>query len=130
MLRALRGGEVVAVAADRNVSGKTVGVEMFGRPTSLPRGPVSLARRTGAPLLLGVGIRLPSRRFKGYVSEPIEITRTQDAGADDRVNAQRLATAMESMIARYPGQWLVFSPVWPDPGKEATLTIEHTEVTA
>jgi KDO2-lipid IV(A) lauroyltransferase len=130
MLRALRSGEVVAVAGDRNISGRTVDVEMFGRTTAIPRGPVSLARRTGAPLLLGVGIRLPSRLFQGFVSEPIEIATTGDAEEDDRANAQRLVREMEGMISRFPGQWLVFTPVWPDSGKEATLTVEHTEVTA
>lgn len=130
MLRALRAGEAVAVAGDRNVAGRTVDVEMFGRMTSLPRGPASLARRTGAPLLLGVGVRLPSRLFAGFVSEPITITQTGDADADDRATTQRLAREMEAMIARFPGQWLVFSPVWPDARKEATLTVEQTEVTA
>jgi KDO2-lipid IV(A) lauroyltransferase len=127
MLRALRAGEIVAVAGDRNIVGRTVEVEFFGRPTPLPRGPASLARRTGAPMILGVGIRLPSRLFAGLVSEPIEVTRTDDADADDRTNTQRLADQMEALVRRFPGQWLVFSPVWPPLDKMTTLTVEQTE---
>lgn len=127
MLRALRAGEIVALAGDRNVAGRTVDVEFFGRPTALPRGAVSLARRTGAPIVVGAGVRLPSRLFHGYVSEPIDIVKTTDAESDDLENAQRLARVMESFVARFPGQWLVFTRVWPRNAKETTLTMEHTE---
>jgi lauroyl/myristoyl acyltransferase len=115
MIRALRAGEMVGVAGDRTVAGiGGIPVEFFGRPALLPHGPVSLARRTGAPLLIGVGIRLDHDRFVGHVVGPVPMIRSADAHADDRENLGRVAGEMERLVARYPGQWLQFSRLWSD----------------
>jgi lauroyl/myristoyl acyltransferase len=127
MIRALRKGELVGVAGDRMVGdagGMTV--EFFGRPAVLPHGPVSLARRTGAPLLIGVGIRQGLDRFVGHVVGPIPMTKTADAHADDRENLRRVTREMERLVEQYPGQWLQFSPLWRDGGAVTVVdTISH-----
>jgi phosphatidylinositol dimannoside acyltransferase len=130
MIRALRAGEVVGVAGDRTVAGiGGIPVEFFGRPALLPHGPVSLARRTGAPLLIGVGIRVDHDRFVGHVVGPVPMIRSADAHADDRENLRRVAGEMECLVARYPGQWLQFSRLWlDDAGPQAVDTMsQHSE---
>jgi lauroyl/myristoyl acyltransferase len=116
LLRALRRGEMVAVAGDRNAGGRGIRVPFFGAEATLPRGPVTLARHSGAPLLVGAGIRRGTGRYQGLVTPPLPLQRTADSEADDRENARRVAAAMESFISRFPEQWLVFAPVWEDGG--------------
>ncbi len=47
----LRGGGLVCLLADRDLSRSGVEVTLCGRPARMPRGPALLARRTGAPLI-------------------------------------------------------------------------------
>jgi lauroyl/myristoyl acyltransferase len=127
MIRALRAGEIVGLAADRMIGGRG-GVEtrFFGRFTALPRGPVSLARRTGSTLLLGVGIRRGDDTFAAHVIGPIPITRSENSESDDLQNMGRVVAEMEALIRRYPGQWLNFSPMWRRVGPaELAATINH-----
>ncbi|HLJ69665.1 MAG TPA: hypothetical protein VKX16_20090, partial [Chloroflexota bacterium] len=79
LLAALRRGEIVGLAADRNIQGRSVQVELFGRATELPAGPAALARHTGAPVLLGIGLRADDYRYVGIVRGPIPMERTGDA---------------------------------------------------
>lgn len=133
MIKALRNGEIVGVAGDRLVGGRGgISVPFFGRNTLLPQGPVSLARRCGAPLLIGVGIRRPDDRFEGHVVGPIPLAKTSDGDADDEVNLSRLASEMEKLIRQFPGQWLTFSRMWPqeDSEKSAGTMGQKTEAMA
>jgi phosphatidylinositol dimannoside acyltransferase len=47
----VRGGRLVCLLADRDLSRTGVEVQLCGAPARLPRGPALLARRTGAPLV-------------------------------------------------------------------------------
>jgi KDO2-lipid IV(A) lauroyltransferase len=128
LLRALRQGEIAAAAGDRAIAGRVEWVDFFGRPAPLPSGPVSLARHTGAPLLLGVGVRTPGSHFQGFVTPPLDLTTLSDAGRQDHENTQRLARAYEPFIRRFADQWLVFTPVWPPPapaGIEPSVALER-----
>lgn len=122
MVRALRAGELVAMAGDRGAGGRPVEVDLFGKPALIPRAAVSLARRTGSPVLVGVGLRREAGRYHGILFEEIPIARTADVAADDRENAQRLARVMEEAITQAPGQWLMFKRLWKrGPGHAATM---------
>jgi KDO2-lipid IV(A) lauroyltransferase len=120
LLRALRLGQVVAVTGDRAVAGRVAWVEFFGRPAPLPRGPVSLARHTGAPLLLAVGVRVLGSHYLGFISPPLDLISSSDVEKTECENTQRLAHAFEPFIRRFADQWLVFVPVWPSPAPLGT----------
>lgn len=51
LLDRLRGGRLVPLLADRDMSRSGVEVTLCGQPARMPRGPAELARRTGAPLI-------------------------------------------------------------------------------
>jgi KDO2-lipid IV(A) lauroyltransferase len=110
LLRALRQGAVVGVAADRRLEGRSVVVDFLGRRVEFALGPAELARRTGAALLIGVGIREGVSQFKGLVFA-VEMPRTDDPRADEQAATQQVARIAESLIRAYPGQWLAFSPL-------------------
>lgn len=125
LLRALRAGQLVGLAGDRNVAGRVARVPVLARPAVLPLGPVSLARRTGAPLLLAIGVREAPGRFRG-IMRSIPVTRTRDEAADDAENLAAFARELEQVLIRYGDQWLAFKPFWDgNAGENATATMGH-----
>jgi KDO2-lipid IV(A) lauroyltransferase len=131
VMRALRRGDIVGLAGDRDFSGGGVEVDFFGRPALLPGGPARLARRAGAPLLIGVGVRKPAGRYQAYVTERIALQHTEEEATDERENTARIARALEPFVRRFPDQWLAFSPIWPEGAPtDRTGTIERQEQAA
>lgn len=102
-LERLGKGELVALVADRDLSGGGVEVAMFGRRTRLPPGPAVLALRSGAPLIAACIYQREDGGWEARVLEPLE------PGGDVEAVTQRLAGAFERLIERAPAQWHVFS---------------------
>jgi KDO2-lipid IV(A) lauroyltransferase len=119
---------MVAIAGDKAVAGKRVEVEFFGRAALLPRGPASLARRSGATVLVACGVRA-GYGYRGIVSGPVPIQRTQDAESDDRENSRRLAAIFEDIIRRHPDQWLMFDNLWSGATNSAVTIMQTEEAT-
>lgn len=112
LTEALRGGGVVALIADRDITGTGVEVELFGAPTRLPVGPALLALRTGAPIVPAFGHRMSDNRLYVTVRQPVQLERTRNLRADLREGVCVVARLLEEGIARAPEQWIVFEPVW------------------
>jgi KDO2-lipid IV(A) lauroyltransferase len=113
LYRALKRGELVGLAADRDVTNSGRIVEFFGAPTRLPDGPIRVALHTGAPLLPAFALRLPDNSFRLEIEAPLELTRTGDEEAAIQSGIERVVEIMERHIAKNPEQWLVAQPVWP-----------------
>lgn len=114
MLTALRDGEVVALAADRDLAGDGIEVTMFGHPTTIPAGPATLALRTGRPLYAARALRLGPDRFTA-TAWPVEAERTGDRRADTEALTRALAASFERIIGEAPEQWFAaFQPFWKD----------------
>jgi phosphatidylinositol dimannoside acyltransferase len=117
-LRALGDNEVVCLLCDRDIQGGGVEVEFFGERTTLPGGPVTLARRAGAPIV-PAGVYF-TRRVNGHhaVIRPPVPSERRGRLRDDVVRiTQALARELEFLIRRAPEQWHLFQPNWPsDPG--------------
>lgn len=113
LLRALKRGEIVGLAADRDVAESGRVVDFFGSPTRLPDGPVRLALRTGVPLVPAFAHRLPDNSFRVRIEPPLELTRTEDVESDVAAGMEMVVTAMERHIAQHPEQWLVATRIWP-----------------
>jgi KDO2-lipid IV(A) lauroyltransferase len=113
LLRALRRKEMVAFVIDAGVErGGGVPVTFFGRETMFPEGPARLARLSGAPIVFAVAARLPSGRFRAHVEPAILSDRSLSPEEDARCLTQRLASAFEPYVRRYPGQWYAFREMW------------------
>ena len=118
-LRALHAGRVLALLCDRVVGGGPgVDVELFGDQTVLPAGPVTLAFRTGAPLLPAAVYFAPGRPdHLAVVRPPLALERGGRFRADVQRGTQVLAGELETLIRRAPTQWHLMQPNWPgDPG--------------
>jgi len=114
LFRALRRGEIVALAADRDITHSGIVVDFFGAPARLPDGHVQLALRTGAPVVTCFGLRQADNSSSLYIESPLELEETGDFERDVRANVGKVVGRMEDWIRRYPEQWLMLHPVWRD----------------
>jgi KDO2-lipid IV(A) lauroyltransferase len=112
VLRALRRNEVVGLLCDRDIDGTGVAVELFGERTTLPGGPVTLALRTGAPVL-PTAVYFEGDRHRGVIRPPLPLTRSGSLRDDVAAGTQLLADALQALIAEAPEQWHVLQPNWP-----------------
>jgi phosphatidylinositol dimannoside acyltransferase len=112
-LELLNGNGVLLLAADRDVTLRGSEVELFGRTTTLPTGPIALAMKTGAALIPAYTLRETSFHSRVVIEPPIELCNTGCREADLQHNHQLLAANLERMIAEDPGQWAVLQRVWP-----------------
>ncbi|MDA8327867.1 MAG: lysophospholipid acyltransferase family protein [Betaproteobacteria bacterium] len=103
MLAALKRGEAVGILPDQVAStGDGVWASFFGRPAYTPTLPGRLANLTGAVPLIMFGERLAQSR--GY---RIHITPLPHALSEDKATATReLNAALETLIRKYPAQYL------------------------
>jgi lauroyl/myristoyl acyltransferase len=116
LLEALRRGEIVAMQGDRpRAGGRTVPASLFGRPLSLPAGPVALARTAGVPVIPVFAIREGRRRYRVVFRPPLRVPCTADRAADLRAAVDVLAREIEGAVRRAPHQWFVFRELWPEP---------------
>lgn len=112
LVRALRRGEIAVVAADRDITRSGVLVDFFGSPARLPDGPVQLALRTGAQLMICFALRQQDNSAAVHVEPPLQLERTGDFAVDVQVNVRKVTARLEEWIRRYPDQWLVLEPIW------------------
>lgn len=99
---------LVGLLADRDLSGNGLPARLFGEACRIPHGPVTLARRTGAPILPVTMRQQPRRRWHLQVLPAIEV-----GGLELEAATQRMAAGLEAIIRTDPAQWHAFSPVWP-----------------
>ena len=105
-LESLKRGYLLAIAADIDYADTGIEVELFGHETKIPRGPLVLSRRTGAPVIPGRYLRTK----KGGV---LTFENTIDPkGLSEEELAQKIAKALEKMIRDAGTQWICFEKIW------------------
>jgi Kdo2-lipid IVA lauroyltransferase/acyltransferase len=104
VLKALRANSVVLVIADEFKSGG-VPVEFFGLRSPAPRGPATLALRTGAATVPMFVTRDSDDRLTLHIEPEIELVRSGDLERDVAANTVVFTRHLEAMIRRYPDQW-------------------------
>jgi lauroyl/myristoyl acyltransferase len=110
---ALLRNEVVLMQGDRVLPGQRgVAVSFIDGHVMLPPGPVKLALATGAPIVPIFAPRLPDKRVRIVVSEPI-VLETHDRSSEVIAHAlQRIACVIESQVREHPEQWLTVHRAW------------------
>ena len=104
ILEALRRNEIVHILGD-NLKKGTIDALLFGQRVFSSRGPVSLALRSGAPLVPVYLIRNYHGRMQLVIEPPIEVRPTGDLVTDIAQNTRRVVSYLEALIRRYPDQW-------------------------
>lgn len=109
LIEALRPGRVLALVADRDMTGRGVEVDFFGERTLLPAGPAALALRTGSMLLPVAMFFRRGRGHRAVIGPPVPTPE----GADTETVASELARRFEGFIRSAPEQWHLVQPNWP-----------------
>jgi KDO2-lipid IV(A) lauroyltransferase len=113
VILALRRGELAAFLADYDFFQNGLPVSFFGRETTLPPGPIRIARETGAAVV-GVFARRLADGYALSLAAPFHVEKTASLD-DDLARGMRRAVAMlERAIAATPDQWVILQRVWPD----------------
>jgi lauroyl/myristoyl acyltransferase len=101
---ALRGNEVVTICSDapplEAERSRSVEVPFLGRQAGMLPGVVTLARLTGAPVLMAVAHRLPD-----YRHQVLEISPPVSMEGDTAAAFRRCVAAMEAVIRSHPAEW-------------------------
>ena len=104
VLAALDNNEIVFILADNLKKGK-IESSLFGHRVFTPRGPVSLAFRSGAAVLPVHLIRNYEGRLELVIGQEIAMARKGDLLTDIKENTAQTMAHLESLIRRYPDQW-------------------------
>ncbi|MBI2847337.1 MAG: hypothetical protein HYX82_05595 [Chloroflexi bacterium] len=115
-IRALKRGEVVALASDRAIQGTGLNLPFMGEETVMPVGAVELALRTGAALVPAFSVRGNGGRYAIYVEPPLSLPSRDRPDALSK-GTRDLISVMERYIHEFPEQWVVFNPVWNGRGR-------------
>ena len=113
-LRALHDRRFVAIPADQNQTRRYgVFVDLFGLPASTTPGPARLAMLSRSRLLPVFLIRDgESDQHHIIVLPEVELVHTGDRERDVVENTQRCTAVIETMLRRYPDQWIWFHKRW------------------
>lgn len=113
VMKAIRRNECGVFVADRDFFQNGHDVTFMGRETSLPPGPVRIARETGAPVI-PIYTRRTASGHELTIGEPFNVERTEDMRADMAAGMARLVEALEAGITSSLDQWVMFQRVWPE----------------
>jgi KDO2-lipid IV(A) lauroyltransferase len=104
ILKALRANGVVLMIADEFKSGG-VPVNFFGRTVSAPRGPATLALRTGAATLPMFATRDFAGRLALHIGAKIDLVGGSGLEESVAANTVLFTRHLEEIVRRYPDQW-------------------------
>lgn len=104
ILKALRENRIVLIIADEFKSGEVM-VDFFGQQCPAPRGPASLALRTGAATVPMFAVRRPDGKLTLKIGAEIEPVRREDVDESVAATTELFTQHLEEAIRSYPDQW-------------------------
>ena len=116
VLGALKRNEMVGLMMDLGPRAQAfdhVLADFFGTPTRFPAVAATLARVSGAPIVVAAVVRRRDNTFTGIALPPIFVGRTKQAAEDVQHATQAIARGLEHFVRGWPDQWYIFRPMWP-----------------
>jgi lauroyl/myristoyl acyltransferase len=123
IMRMLKDHRMVVLAMDRDILNTGRSYPFFGRMTRFPTGAVEIALKTGAPILPAFCIRDRKDAYVAIGDKPLFLTPSEDHEADVRGAMEHILASFERYIKRYPDQWHVLEPIWPEKPVVPAVTI-------
>lgn len=112
MIRVLRRGEMLGLLMDQDTKVRGVFVPFFGRPAHTPTGPIILAMKTGAVVVLGAIHRQEDETFLITIEQPLKLVYTGNREEDILINTAACTSALERFIRLDPAQWVWMHDRW------------------
>ena len=104
ILKALRANRIVLMIADEFKSGDVM-VDFMGRSSAAPRGPATLALRTGAVTLPMFATRRPDGSLVLSIGAEVKPVQLEDLEESVRATTALYTRHLENAIRDYPDQW-------------------------
>jgi KDO2-lipid IV(A) lauroyltransferase len=121
IFESLRANHWVAVLADQDARRSGVFVPFMGRPASTSAGPARIAVASGAPIVMGFGVRLADGRHRVTVEPPL-VPHGEEPDPVLDLTVRHVAR-LEEWVRRHPAQWLWLHRRWKTaPPQPAALT--------
>jgi KDO2-lipid IV(A) lauroyltransferase len=118
-IRSLRNNRLLFIPLDQNFGTGGVYVDFFGRKAATATGPVVLARRTQAVILLCFIIRQKDDSHHIIFEPALDIKRGSSTEETTIINIQRITETIESYICKYPEQWSWIHRRWKSRPRES-----------
>jgi len=115
IIQALENKRILALVADRDLTGRGIVCPAFDAQRSFPKGPAVYSLRYNIPIVIGYFVRQRRRNkppYLGVISGPVEFNPTGDIDADIVSLTRIIAQKLNAVIKQYPEQWLVFNAGW------------------
>lgn len=112
---ALKKGRILALVADRDLTGHGILCPAFDAHRFYPKGPAVYSLRYQVPVVIGYFIRQEKKNhppYLGVISPPLQFQPTGDMEEDIVRYTNLIAEKINQLISRYPDQWLVFNAEW------------------
>lgn len=109
---ALAKNEIICLVGDRDFTQGGIVVDLFGKPTMVPRGPAVFSLRSKAPIVAGFTIRQDNDKFRLRFNPPIKFTPVGEYEKDVYSLTKLYLKQIEDCIRLYPGQWSMFRQFW------------------
>lgn len=112
--RILEGNGLLLLLADHHHYGGSARniVDFFGRPVSVPGGPVAYSTRFRAPLIPIYTLREAGDRHRIVVEPPLQLIETGRPGEDFLANCRLYISVFERWITEHPDQWMWSHERW------------------
>lgn len=110
VMRLLKEKRMVAFLGDqREKRSKAVWVELFGQKVPTSKGIVTLAMKTGAPLIPIYSRRDGFLRYTIVCGAPLPMERKGEAPMDELIyrNARKVNELLEQVVTAYPDEWFL-----------------------
>ena len=111
-LYALKKNKLLALVGDRDFTNSGIKIDLFGKLTTIPRGPAAFSIKTGAPLLLGILLRQKNNKLRFIYEGPFEIDPSGDYEQDVNSLTEKYISVIKEYIKANPDQWLIFRKFW------------------
>ena len=113
IIKALKENRILAILGDRPFTEKGTEVEFFGKKALFPRGPATLAVKTGAKFIAGFFVFQGDKyRFFFRKIPPFPSSLSEEEKIEFLL--QQSVSIIEDVILQYPDQWFNFSDIWVD----------------
>ncbi len=104
-IRCLRDNELIFIPLDQNFGTAGVFVDFFGVKAATATGPVVLARRTQAQIVLCFIVRQKDDTHKIMLEPALKLVEGKDEEETVFLNVQKITGVIESYIRKYPAEW-------------------------
>ncbi len=112
IFRILKNNEVIAIPSDWDASGNSERpFKFFGKIAYFPTGAVSLALRSGAPIITCFIWRVDKYNHR-QVLKPFELIRKGEKDTLVEQNMEKVVKIMEKTIGSHIDEWELFHDIW------------------